>query len=93
MTSDALAVLRSVWGDDVTAPQAVLTTHWSEDPLAWGAYSYQQTGGTIAQIESLKDPIADRVFMAREHTIFDDHGTTHGALMSGRRAAAPILED
>lgn len=93
MANDAMAVLRSVWEDDVTAPQAVLTTHWSEDPLFRGAYSYPQTGGTIAQFESFEDPIADRVFMAGEHTIFDYHGTTHGALTSGRRAAASILGD
>lgn len=93
MTNDALSVLRSVWGDDVSTPQAVLTTHWSVDPLFYGAYSFPQVGGDISQFESFEYPLADRVFMAGEHTIFDYHGTTHGALMSGRRAAAAILED
>lgn len=93
MTNDAMSVLRSVWDDDVTTPQAVVTTHWSEDPLFRGAYSYPQTGGSIAQFESFEYPVADRIFMAGEHTIFDHHGTTHGAIMSGRRAAEAIAEE
>ncbi|WP_166415528.1 flavin monoamine oxidase family protein [Cochlodiniinecator piscidefendens] len=92
MTEDAIEVLRSVWGDAVGTPQTVLTTHWAEDPNFKGAYSYPQVGGSIAQYDSFGEPIADRLLMVGEHTIFDYHSTTHGALMSGRRAAVAISE-
>ncbi len=90
MTADALEVLRSVWGRAVERPSAVLATHWSQEPNFRGAYSYPQAGGTIAQYESFESPVAGRIFMAGEHTIFKYHSTTHGALMSGERAAKKI---
>jgi monoamine oxidase len=91
MTADAVEVLRSVWGEDVTVPQAVLTTRWSEDPHFHGAYSYAQAGGSLSQFTEFERPLSGRLFFAGEHTFFDHLGTTHGALMSGRRAADAIL--
>ncbi|MFY0622932.1 MAG: FAD-dependent oxidoreductase [Pelagimonas sp.] len=92
MVADALPVLRSVWGDDVGTPTAVLSTHWSQDPLFRGAYSYPQVGGSVEDYEIFQTPVQDRVFFAGEHTIFEYHSTTHGALMSGQRAARDILD-
>ncbi len=90
MTADALDVLRSVWGDAVATPRSVLATRWSQEPRFRGAYSYPQAGGSIAQFRRFEAPVAGRVFMAGEHTIFEYHSTTHGALMSGQRAARAI---
>tara|TARA_R110000824_G_scaffold390760_4_gene587617 strand:+ start:36990 stop:38336 length:1347 start_codon:yes stop_codon:yes gene_type:complete len=92
MTEDALNVLRSVWGGAVPAPQAVLSTHWSVYPDFKGAYSFPQAGGSIAQFRRFEKPISSRLFMAGEHTIFEYHSTTHGALLSGRRAGTAIAE-
>lgn len=90
MTTDALDVLRSVWGQSVSIPKAVLSTHWSENPLFRGAYSYPQAGGSPEQFDVFAKPVKDRLFFAGEHTIFDYHSTTHGALMTGVRAADAI---
>ncbi|UTW59878.1 FAD-dependent oxidoreductase [Kordiimonas sp. SCSIO 12603] len=92
MAQDALSVLRSVWGKAVGQPLSILTTHWSENPNFKGAYSYPQVGGTKSQYEIFKEPIKDRLFFAGEHTIFEYHSTTHGALLSGLRAAKAILD-
>ena len=92
MTDDALKVLRSVWGGNVGEPRAVVRTGWTTNPNFRGAYSYPQVGGSIAQFEAFGQPVADRIFFAGEHTIFDYHSTTHGALMSGQRAARAIVE-
>ena len=92
MTKDAMQVLRSVAGKSLPNPSKVLTTNWSKYPDFRGAYSYPQVGGRIAQFESFQRPISDRLFIAGEHTTFDYHSTTHGALMSGRRAAKEILD-
>lgn len=92
MTKDALRVLRSVWGADVGKPRTVLRTRWSRDPNFRGAYSYPQAGGSIAQFRSFEAPVEQRLFMAGEHTNFDYHSTTHGALVSGQRAADAIRD-
>lgn len=92
MTKDALDVLRSVWGKKVNEPLSVLSTHWSVSPNFKGAYSYSQVGGSASQYEIFAESIADRLFFAGEHTLFDYHGTTHGALLSGQRAAKNILD-
>lgn len=89
MTQDALEVLRTVWGDDVGTPSEVLTTHWSQDPLFKGAYSYPQVGGSTRAFTRFEAPLG-RLHFAGEHTIFKHHSTTHGALMSGLRAAKAI---
>ncbi|MTI03387.1 NAD(P)/FAD-dependent oxidoreductase [Roseibium sp. RKSG952] len=93
MTEDALAVLRAVWGEHVDEPNTVLSTHWSEYTNFRGAYSYPQTGGSTEQFEVFGEPVAERLFFAGEHTIFDYHSTTHGAFLSGRHAATRIIEN
>lgn len=92
MSDDALNVLRSVWGTDVGEPREVRRTDWTANPNFRGAYSYPQVGGTVAQFEALQQPVANRIFVAGEHTIFEYHSTTHGALISGQRAAQAIIE-
>lgn len=92
MTDDAMKVLRSVWGSDVGEPLAVRRTNWTTNPHFRGAYSFPQVGGTTAQFDAFQEPVANRMVMAGEHTIFNYHSTTHGALMSGQRAARAIAE-
>ncbi|MGB0901388.1 flavin monoamine oxidase family protein [Halocynthiibacter sp.] len=92
MTKDALQVLRSVWGAKVGKPEATLSTHWSQDPLFRGAYSYPQAGGRLAQFKAFEPVIGGRLVLAGEHTIVDYHSTTHGAIMSGQRAAKLLAD-
>lgn len=91
MREDALQVLRTVWGAEVGTPAEVRTTHWSTDPNALGAYTYPRPGTVRADFDLLSEPVDDRLFLVGEHTLFDFAGTTHGALMSGRRAARRIM--
>lgn len=91
MREDALQVLRAVWGADVGTPTEVRTTHWSTDPTTLGAYTYPRPGTDKADFDLLSEPVDDRLFLVGEHTLFDFAGTTHGALMSGRRAARRII--
>ncbi|NQW12408.1 MAG: FAD-dependent oxidoreductase [Alphaproteobacteria bacterium] len=92
MAADALDVLRDVWGDAVGTPVQALTTHWSTDPETRGAYSFPMPGGTPSQFDELAAPVAERLFLCGEHTVFDYAGTTHGAYLSGLRAAEQIIE-
>ncbi|MEQ8665249.1 MAG: NAD(P)/FAD-dependent oxidoreductase [Rhodospirillales bacterium] len=93
MTADALDVLRQVWGDAVGEPVQVLATHWSQDPETLGAYTYPTPGSRKSDFNRLGKPLEDVLILAGEHTIFDYAGTTHGAYMTGIRAAEYILDE
>jgi monoamine oxidase len=63
---------------------------WQSDPFAGGSYSYVGVGGEQAQAE-LAAPMADTLFFAGEATNSEGHhGTVHGAISTGERAAMEI---
>jgi monoamine oxidase len=65
---------------------------WQADPFARGSYSYVAVDGLGAQ-EDLARPVEDTLFFAGEATNSDGHhGTVHGAIATGRRAAIEVLE-
>jgi monoamine oxidase len=65
---------------------------WQNDPFSCGAYSYGAVGSDGAQ-EALASPIGNMLFFAGEATDTSGHnGTVHGAIASGRRAAAEIVK-
>jgi monoamine oxidase len=67
------------------------THNWQKDLFAAGAYSYIPVGGIDAQAE-LAQPLEDTLFFAGEATNTEGHhGTVHGAIASGLRAAREIL--
>ena len=67
------------------------THNWQKDPFAAGAYSYIPVGGVDAQAQLVR-PLDDTLFFAGEATNTEGHhGTVHGAIASGFRAAREIL--
>ncbi len=66
--------------------------NWSADPLARGAYSYARVGGIEAR-RMFAQPVEDTLYFAGEAADTEGHATTvHGAMESGQRAAARIVE-
>jgi monoamine oxidase len=64
---------------------------WDTDPFSRGAYSYVKVGGEGCQ-QTLGAPVESTLFFAGEATDVSGHnGTVHGAIASGKRAAAEIL--
>jgi monoamine oxidase len=64
---------------------------WQTDPFSRGAYSYVKAGGDSAQAD-LAAPLHQTLFFAGEATdVSGYHGTVHGAIASGQRAAQEIL--
>jgi monoamine oxidase len=92
-SNDALDVLKNIWGADVGTPVQMLRTRWAVHPHTLGAYAYPRPGNSPSDYDGLGDPVEDRLILAGEHTIFDYAGTTHGAYMTGLRAAEHILDD
>lgn len=65
---------------------------WQTDPFSRGAYSYVKVGGDSAQAD-LATPIEHTLFFAGEAAnVSGYHGTVHGAIASGQRAARQILD-
>jgi monoamine oxidase len=87
-----MQTLRGVFGDDIPEPTAVLVTRWSQDPFAYGSYSYMAVGATPADVEALAAPEDDTLFFAGEATESEHAATVHGAILAGRRAADEIDE-
>ena len=70
---------------------AAWTHDWQNDPYSRGAYSYQIVGGMAAP-SVLARPLNGTLFFAGEATDTSGAtGTVHGAISSGRRAAAQVL--
>lgn len=66
------------------------THNWTKDPFSLGAYSYIPVGGLHAQAE-LFEPIENTIYFAGEAaSTTGHHGTVHGAIQSGQRAAQMI---
>jgi monoamine oxidase len=87
----AMAALRTIFGPTIPAPEAVRVSRWSRDPFALGAYSHMTPGATPDDYDTLAAPWCDRLLFAGEHTHRAHPATVHGALLSGRRAAAEAL--
>jgi len=75
----------------IPEPTDALVTRWRQDPFARGSYSYLAADARPADRDLLAASSADRLFFAGEATSNDFPATVHGALDSGRRAAAEIL--
>jgi monoamine oxidase len=64
---------------------------WSADRFARGAYSYTPVNAWDARAE-LAAPVAETLFFAGEAAnTSGEHGTVHGAIATGLRAAAEII--
>lgn len=87
----AMARAREMWGQAVPDPVAWQITRWRADPFARGAYSFNAVGSSGADRDALAAPESGRLFFAGEATSAPYFGTVHGALISGRTAAARVL--
>jgi len=64
---------------------------WPSDPWVKGSYSFPAPGEVTTLGPQLQQPLADRVFLAGEHTCYAFVGYMEGALQSGARAAERII--
>ena len=61
-----------------------LRTNWSEDPFAYGSYSYFANGSNRSDSRALVKPLEDRVFFAGEACHPKYNSTVHAAYESGQ---------
>ena len=89
----AMRALRGIYGDDIPEPTARQITRWASDPFALGSYSFNAVGADPKVREDLAASIDGRVYFAGEATSRKHFATTHGAYLSGLRAARAITGD
>lgn len=92
MVASAMRTLRTIFGRQIPEPLDSQITRWGSDPFSLGAYSFNARGSTPAMRDDLAAPLDGRVFFAGEATMRHDFSSAHGALLSGRRAAAQVLQ-
>jgi monoamine oxidase len=96
VVEQALATLHRLLGVNLEELKVMLEHayihDWQSDTFARGAYSYGKAGAKDAQLV-LSLSIEDTLFFAGEATDLSGHnGTVHGAIASGRRAAAEVAK-
>lgn len=89
-TQFALDRLRRAYGTDVPAPVATVASSWRSEPLTGGAYSNYGVDATSDDVRSFHRLVLGRLAFAGEHTSERTPSTVHGAVESGRRAAAVL---
>ena len=92
IVAEAMAALRSMYGNRIPEPVGHRITRWRQDPFAFGSYSYIPTAARHDMRSDLAQPVGDRLFFAGEATHSEHPSTVHGAYLSGRRAAREVID-
>lgn len=89
--AQATHALRQMFGSRFPAPVAAQITRWGRDPFSMGSYSFNAVGTSGRSRAALFGPEWDgQLWFAGEATSPRYFGTAHGALISGRQAAAGL---
>ncbi|OBK92741.1 monoamine oxidase [Mycobacterium asiaticum] len=88
LLAGAAPIAQQLFGADLVD---VRSSRWTVDPYALGSYSYHAPGSGPEDRRRLQEPVSDRIYLAGEAVGSDNPATVHGALLSGRHAAAELL--
>ncbi|MFB8002117.1 FAD-dependent oxidoreductase [Nocardia sp. NPDC056000] len=89
----ATTVVSDIFGTNVPEPHKISRTRWSADPYARGSYACIGVDASPRDLDTLAEPIGDRVYFAGEATNSYHWGCVHSAYESGLREAARIADD
>jgi monoamine oxidase len=90
--ADVMAHLRSIYGNGIPNPTAMVRSKWGSDPLFRGAYTSAMVGMNGNEFEDLAAPAGDRLHLVGEHCSQKYRGTVHGAYLSGEAVAERIMD-
>lgn len=91
LTSSAVRILRSIFGNSLPEPVKAVATRWSSDPFAKGSYSSYAPGSSPLDRKNLARPVSSRLIFAGEACSMEHPGTVHGAFSSGITAAKNLM--
>lgn len=85
---EAYETLKTIY-PNAMEPSTVVTSKWHADSFTLGSYSYVPVGASLTMYDDIGKPFG-RIHFAGEHTTSEFPSTTHGAYLSGLRAANEI---
>ncbi|MEM7714414.1 MAG: NAD(P)/FAD-dependent oxidoreductase [Cyanobacteria bacterium P01_A01_bin.68] len=88
---DSLGVLRTVFGSSFPEPVTAEATTWTTDAFSRGSYSYITIDSSRDDMETLAEPVGNRLLFAGEATSAEFGSTVHGAFVSGLREAKRLV--
>lgn len=91
IVAGAMRVLRGLYGEAIPEPVGHQITRWASDPYAFGSYSFNPVGSHPKMRDELAASLAGRLHFAGEATARKHFATTHGAYLSGLRAARAVI--
>jgi len=93
LLSICLEQLSLVFNKSIPQPTDYVMTRWKDNPYTLGSYSYIPVGASFNDMKILSRNVGKKVYFAGEGTHSKHFSTTHGALLSGVRAAKEINKD
>lgn len=90
IVAGAMRALRQLYGKDIPDPSGHQITRWASDPYAQGSYSFNPVGSHPKMRDDLAASVGGRLHFAGEATARKHFATTHGAYLSGLRAARAV---
>lgn len=93
IVASIMGTARQMFGNDIPDPVEAQITRWRSDPFSGGSYSFYAAGSDRSDREEIAASEAGRLHFAGEAQSQRYPGTVHGALLSGRDAAALIIRD
>lgn len=67
--------------------------NWSAEPYIQGAYSYAFDGNQKSKVETLQQPVADKIYFAGEALSIANQATVHGACESAYKSVQNMLQE
>ena len=92
IVTSAMQTLKRLFGDSIPDPIDYQITRWLSDPFTVGSYSFNALGSIPEMRDELSKNIDGKLFFAGEATSREHFGTTHGAYLSGLRAAREMAQ-
>lgn len=71
-------------------PKRILITRWGADEFSYGSFSFPAIGHNKDLINTLNEPVNERIFFTGEHCSLEYAGTVHGAYINGLETAEKI---
>ena len=90
---EGMAILRKLFGEKIPEPAQVIASHWEQDSLSRGTYSFIPVGATPSDYDAMAEPVGGKLYFAGEATNRKDPATVHGAYLSGKREGRRILRE
>lgn len=93
IVADIMMTARQMFGNAIPDPIDAQITRWRSDPYSLGSYSFYAVGSGPQDRKLLAKSEMGRLHFAGEAQSDLYPGTVHGALLSGREAAARIIKE